>query len=726
MLIDLFRRSSGDPLREFASRVRALLSAESCAIFRVEDGLPNRLRLVCESAETEYRDKKEVVIPIQSVRKKGLTGHLAKVGKVTALYGKSFRENPFRAGNPALHLKDRIDYSLLSLPLKNRKNKLIGLIKIQNKKGPNNRATASARFSKEDLIIAGTLASRLELAFESSHILTTVENLLIAQTREFETEPRLEEVLRLSLQLVRASRGDLAIFDKNRNALVITMSEGPSSTRPKMRLPRRSAIGSVWHNGQPVTITNVRSYKGPYVTLHAATRSELAVPLRHASVKDHHGRIGVLNAESFSVGAFDEGDKALLEVVADLLAKLIVGGPERSLSDASIRLAAQSDVSGSALIDYLFLVRAAYGFDSGLIYLADETTRSLLLTAQMGCDHLMVANDAYSHDMSQRTSLAANVYRRRRPLFSRTPQRDPRVFKSGLQTFRIEGPLLGVPLIYSGRILGVLMTWSRSGPRPEERHLDQLMPFATIIAAAIAKSLVEREITHVLDEAIHDLILPCGNLLDLSRQLQSGELREPRKSIALNDLRSETERILRYVQQTLQFHRHQKTVLQRTRVNLVEFLKDRINKMPNSRDIRIELRGAEQLQVKVDGHRFGSAIDNVLLNAIRYSPPHSTILVSAEASSEGCFVSIIDEGMGVPEQHRSRIFRGGVSFPPDGEAPGSGLGLAIARGAIVDHGGTLEYSPGPKGRGAVFTFFLPEVVVIDAFDKSPNEKHFVA
>lgn len=99
-----------------------------------------------------------------------------------------------------------------------------------------------------------------------------------------------------------------------------------------------------------------------------------------------------------------------------------------------------------------------------------------------------------------------------------------------------------------------------------------------------------------------------------------------------------------------------------------------------------------------------AALDNLVQNALRHTPRGGTIRVSLVRRRAGAHVRVRDDGPGVPEGDRQRIFAAGER----GGAPrgaGAGLGLAIARQIAEAHGGTLELEP--FGPGASFRLTLP-------------------
>jgi signal transduction histidine kinase len=110
--------------------------------------------------------------------------------------------------------------------------------------------------------------------------------------------------------------------------------------------------------------------------------------------------------------------------------------------------------------------------------------------------------------------------------------------------------------------------------------------------------------------------------------------------------------------------------------------------------------------VVADRSKMQQALANLIVNAIRYAPQGTPILVAAHRRGDELRIEVRDHGPGIAEEDRQRIFdkffRG---HNADGTA-GSGLGLAIARSLVTLHGGTLEYEENPGG-GSAFVTVLP-------------------
>ncbi len=118
-----------------------------------------------------------------------------------------------------------------------------------------------------------------------------------------------------------------------------------------------------------------------------------------------------------------------------------------------------------------------------------------------------------------------------------------------------------------------------------------------------------------------------------------------------------------------------------------------------------------------DGHRLERAIDNLIDNAISFSPPGGLVCIAATRLGDEVHVRVDDDGPGIDPAQREAIFRRFHSERPDAEAFGrhSGLGLAIARTIIEGHGGTISARDRDDGeRGACLLMTLPAAETSEA------------
>ncbi|WP_010186398.1 sensor histidine kinase [Sphingomonas sp. PAMC 26605] len=126
--------------------------------------------------------------------------------------------------------------------------------------------------------------------------------------------------------------------------------------------------------------------------------------------------------------------------------------------------------------------------------------------------------------------------------------------------------------------------------------------------------------------------------------------------------------------------------------------------------LHFDRRAGESLVALGDGARLERVLENVIANAISFSPDDGRITILARHDEDVVFVAIEDEGPGVPAEAREQVFQRFQSLRPAGEAFGkhSGLGLAIARTIVDAHQGSIVATQRDGGAsGARFVIRLP-------------------
>ncbi len=221
----------------------------------------------------------------------------------------------------------------------------------------------------------------------------------------------------------------------------------------------------------------------------------------------------------------------------------------------------------------------------------------------------------------------------------------------------------------------------------------------------------------------HELQAPLSNITASATLLAQNSLDPETRDAMLNTIADESKRLSRMVHDILQAHRMEKIGIQTSRepLALVPFI-ERI-----LRDYRLRHNNhafhfeppREPLYALGDPESLHIVLDNLIQNAIKYSPVGSAITCSAERQADYLLIRIADQGKGVSHDQRRAIFRPfkrGVG--PDSKIPGIGLGLYLARMLVEAQGGEIwvESEPGPGSR---FCFTLPVLRGFDE-DKDPG------
>jgi signal transduction histidine kinase len=113
--------------------------------------------------------------------------------------------------------------------------------------------------------------------------------------------------------------------------------------------------------------------------------------------------------------------------------------------------------------------------------------------------------------------------------------------------------------------------------------------------------------------------------------------------------------------------------------------------------------------VRADRERIKWVLNNLVENAIRYTPAHGSVQISVEAVSTEVIIKVRDTGIGILPEDRDNIFerfyRAGNAIAKENQ--GNGLGLYIARTIATDHGGDLNFEENKEGPGTTFSLSLP-------------------
>jgi len=144
---------------------------------------------------------------------------------------------------------------------------------------------------------------------------------------------------------------------------------------------------------------------------------------------------------------------------------------------------------------------------------------------------------------------------------------------------------------------------------------------------------------------------------------------------------------------------------------MTELLEDAVRRndlLAAKKNTRVVLQTVEPGTVLADPIRIRQVLDNLISNAVKYSPPGSLVTVRAKRGSICWRVEVQDEGPGISSKDRERLFHdfARLSARPTGGEKSTGLGLSIARRVIDAHGGEIGVDS-VDGKGATFWFTLP-------------------
>jgi len=217
-----------------------------------------------------------------------------------------------------------------------------------------------------------------------------------------------------------------------------------------------------------------------------------------------------------------------------------------------------------------------------------------------------------------------------------------------------------------------------------------------------------------LSVAAHELKTPLTSLRGFA-QLLLGQMEEGRTptlehlEMALGAIDRQSEKLARLVSQLLDISRLQagQLVLERKLTDVVPLLRAAVeNAGATTTRHAITLRAPTSAEACVDPLRLEQVLANLVDNAIKYSPEGGSIEVSAAFDGDRLRIDVVDHGIGVPPEHRERIFDRFYQAHVERRFGGMGLGLYISRQIVELHGGQLKADHPPEG-GTVMTLRVP-------------------
>jgi len=218
----------------------------------------------------------------------------------------------------------------------------------------------------------------------------------------------------------------------------------------------------------------------------------------------------------------------------------------------------------------------------------------------------------------------------------------------------------------------------------------------------------------LLASVSHDLRTPLTSMRgSIDSLLALGEAipLEDRREL-LEGTRDEAERLDRYIQNLLDMTRlgHGALKLARDWVSPADIVGSSLNRL---RAVLAPLQVSTDVPSElpllfVHAALIEQALVNVLENAARFSPAHGRLQLRAGADDCELFFSVSDEGPGIPQEDRAKIFdMFYTAARGDRGGHGTGLGLAICQGMVGAHGGRISVADGIEGRGTCITLHLP-------------------
>ena len=212
----------------------------------------------------------------------------------------------------------------------------------------------------------------------------------------------------------------------------------------------------------------------------------------------------------------------------------------------------------------------------------------------------------------------------------------------------------------------------------------------------------------------HELKTPMTSMKVLAASLLSEEDVDPAVYREfLEDIDHEIDRENKIISDLLVLVKEDRSdtemVVQRTDINeLAESVMKRIRPIAELRDIELTLVNKKEVFAEVDATRISQVMTNLVENAVKYNRVHGKVVMTVDADHQYFEMSVMDNGIGIPEEAQGRIFERfyRVDKSRSREIGGTGLGLSITKSSVLRHHGTITVSS-KEGEGTTFVVRIP-------------------
>ncbi|HEY2373689.1 MAG TPA: HAMP domain-containing sensor histidine kinase [Gaiellaceae bacterium] len=273
----------------------------------------------------------------------------------------------------------------------------------------------------------------------------------------------------------------------------------------------------------------------------------------------------------------------------------------------------------------------------------------------------------------------------------------------------------GIAILVVARLVGILRALERIREREQSARADA--EHAQMLLALQNEQLLEAD--KLKDEFValisHDLRTPLTSIIgyvELALEDVGDPLDDERRAY-LEVVSRSSDRLLRLVDDLLFVARVQagRLVLERSHLDLCTIARQSVEEArprAENKQLTIAFNGNGAVMLEADKGRLFQLLDNLISNAIKFTPEGGRVDVTVEPVSDGAVLEVIDTGMGLgpgeAEFVFDRFFRSSRVVAQ--QVPGTGLGLFISRAIVEAHGGTIAVA-GRDGGGTTFRIQLP-------------------
>jgi signal transduction histidine kinase len=328
-------------------------------------------------------------------------------------------------------------------------------------------------------------------------------------------------------------------------------------------------------------------------------------------------------------------------------------------------------------------------------------------------------------------SIAGWIVRRNEHVIISDVRNDPRFFQQSDESTGFDTrSLLGVPMSFKGRMIGVLEAVNKIGGAFTQEDADMLAVLAAQAAVAIENARLHAELQKAYEDlneldrlkgefittTSHELRTPLTAIKGYLQLITSGMVPLDRQAGMLNTVSGHVDTVVHLVNDLLLMQEMDAIEYHKESVDIAEIAREvaeSIRPHAESVGIRWAYDLADDLPpVWGDVEHLHRMLRNLLSNAVKFSPDGGDVLVRACERDGNLCLEVCDTGVGIPQEEQEKIFERFYRIEKVGDHlfGGLGLGLAIARHIVEEHGGRIGVTS-VLGEGSTFTVELPRAAI---------------
>jgi signal transduction histidine kinase len=621
------------------------------------------------------------------------------------------------------------------------RNEILGCLLLGNSK-------QSHSFIEQELRMTRTLARQAAIAIEHADLfsqaqrriqeLSTIHEIALQLNTPLEINHVLDIINRSALDLIEANNVHIFLYDIERDQFTIASALFRDGRRkPAVVSPRPDGItAEVVHGGKQIIIPDAQNH--PLFQSPQASAWGIGA-IAGFPLKRSDRVLGAFTLTYMNRHNFTDDEVLLLSLLADQAAVAIenarlFSNAQRRLRDMSALVDMAQRVTGNLRVEMVMdttvkVLQGLLGARGCSIAILDEESQELVIEAAAGIDPKWV----HKARMKVGEGISGQAFSERRPIYVRDTWDHPDFlfFDDVLRS------LIAVPLMSRDEVIGALTVDSDSPKAFEDSDIQLMTIAAAQVSTAIANAKLYEEAEdraaklavayeelqendRLKDELVqnvsHELRTPLTFVKGYVDLLMDGEMglinREQQNTLQI--VSDKTLEITRLIDDIMSLQRISADNLILEPFEMTKLIEEAISGhrlTAGQKGLLLDFQRPPKArgEIVADKGRVQQVLDNILVNAIKFSPDGGTILLTMADEPEQIMVQIADQGIGLPADKVERIFE--RFYQVDGTSRrrfgGAGIGLAIVKRIVDAHEGKI-WVESEVNQGSTFYFSLPK------------------